>query len=376
MVNSISAACAALGLTINLKKTVVMYQPAPSKLYVEPLITVNGQRLENVPKFVYLGSTLSAAGLDDEISYRISRASSAFGRLDGRLWRHHNISSQTKVKVYNTCVLPSLLYGSEAWVLYRRQVRRLERFHQFSLRKILGINWKMAISDLEVLERSGSRSIESMILQRRLRWGGHLVRMSDERLPKQLLYGELEEGRRPAHKPKLRFKDCLKKALMLTGIGADSWERKAHDRDGWRRMVHDGCLMFERERVRYERIRKGLRCGEHVESERVELFVCVICGRRCLSRAGLVSHHRTHRNRPMANSDVVTENKNGTCVKCGKVCLSDGGLKRHARRKHKVATASPAGQYICFICNKVCKSLAGLKSHVRASHDNMHEYIK
>ena len=107
----------------------------------------------------------------------------------------------------------------------------------------------MAISDLEVLERSGSRSIESMILQRRLRWGGHVVRMSDERLPKQLLYGELEEGRRPAHKPKLRFKDCLKKALMLTGIGADSWERKAHDRDGWRRMVHDGCLMFERERV-------------------------------------------------------------------------------------------------------------------------------
>eukprot|EP00106_Octopus_bimaculoides_P000304 XP_014767746.1 PREDICTED: uncharacterized protein LOC106867398 [Octopus bimaculoides] len=43
MLNAISAACAVLGLMINFKKTVIMYQPTLSKMYVEPFITVNGQ---------------------------------------------------------------------------------------------------------------------------------------------------------------------------------------------------------------------------------------------------------------------------------------------------------------------------------------------
>ena len=50
-------------LTINIKKTEVVYQWAPGKPYNEPTITVKGQRLQLVDKFSYLGSTLS--GVDD-----------------------------------------------------------------------------------------------------------------------------------------------------------------------------------------------------------------------------------------------------------------------------------------------------------------------
>ena len=39
----------------------VVHQPAPGKPYGEPTITVNGQKLQVVDRFTYLGSTLSRA---------------------------------------------------------------------------------------------------------------------------------------------------------------------------------------------------------------------------------------------------------------------------------------------------------------------------
>ena len=57
-VDKFSAACNNFGLTIS-TKTEVMHQPAPRKPYVEPNASVNGQRLNVVEKFTYLGSTLS-----------------------------------------------------------------------------------------------------------------------------------------------------------------------------------------------------------------------------------------------------------------------------------------------------------------------------
>ena len=57
-VNTFSDVCNNFGLTISTKKTEVMHQPAPGKPYIKPNISVNGQRVNVVEK--YLGSTLSA----------------------------------------------------------------------------------------------------------------------------------------------------------------------------------------------------------------------------------------------------------------------------------------------------------------------------
>ena len=106
LMDSFEAACTALGLTISLKKTVLIYQPTSRKTYVEPSIYVYGQKLKVVPKFVYLGRTLNCSNsIDDEVGLRISKASHAFGILHKRLWSRHGTSKRTKVKVYNACVL-------------------------------------------------------------------------------------------------------------------------------------------------------------------------------------------------------------------------------------------------------------------------------
>ena len=58
-VDQVYDSCDSFDLTIGIKKTEVLYQPAPRKPYKEPTITVKGQRLPVVDKFTYLGSTLA-----------------------------------------------------------------------------------------------------------------------------------------------------------------------------------------------------------------------------------------------------------------------------------------------------------------------------
>ena len=73
------------------------------------------------------------------------------------------------------------------------------------------------------LGKAGIQSIQSMIMKSCLRWVGHIVRMDDGRLPRQLFYGEMWEGKRRALKPKKRFKDTIKYFLKQSGLSVDQW---------------------------------------------------------------------------------------------------------------------------------------------------------
>ena len=82
------------------------------------------------------------AQMDEDIKVRISKASSAYGRLQERVWKPHGIKLNTKIKVYRATVLTTLLYGAEAWIGYRRHVKMLDAFHMRPLRYMyhMGIN--------------------------------------------------------------------------------------------------------------------------------------------------------------------------------------------------------------------------------------------
>ena len=202
-----------LGLSINIGKTEFLkYTPLPPVNTVNLLI--DGLPINEVECFRYLGSHISAdCQLDDEINHRIKQAHCAFGRLRKRVFENRNIKLKTKVSVYNAVVLSSLLYGSESWTLYRRQLKSLEKFHMTCLRRLLRVTWRDKVPNTMVLKRTNSRSLENMLYQSQLRWLGHVIRMKDDRLPKQLLYGELSLGSRAVGAPAKRFRDSALKTL-------------------------------------------------------------------------------------------------------------------------------------------------------------------
>ncbi|KAI8517816.1 hypothetical protein Bbelb_038330 [Branchiostoma belcheri] len=136
--------------------------------------------------------------------------------------------------VYNACVLSTLLYGSETWSTYAKQEHRLNAFHMRCIRRILGISWKDKVTNAEVLSRAGLPTMFTLLRQRRLRWLGHVRRMEDGRIPKDLLYGELILGKRSTGRPQLRLKDVCKGDLKALDINTEHWKDLADDRARWR----------------------------------------------------------------------------------------------------------------------------------------------
>ena len=297
VVNSFARAASRYGLTISIKKTEVMFQPKPGAPPHSPIITIDGERLNAVDKFCYLGGVLSQnARIDDEITARIGKASAAFGRLRHRLWSDHGIRLSTKIAVYRAVVLSTLLYGCESWTCYRQHVRKLDRFHLRCLRKICNISWKDKIPDTEVLERCRCTGVEALLIQAQLRWSAHVVRMEDSRIPKALFYGELVDGRRPQGGQYKRYKDVLTAALKSCNINTDTWEAAASNRSVWRKLCREGVEHFERTRVE---VKKERRRARYAAAERPRTpnddHICEVCRRPCRSRIGLLSHRRTHR---------------------------------------------------------------------------------
>jgi len=138
-----------------------------------------------------------------------------------------------KVAVYRAVCVSVMLYGCEAWTLYRRHINAFEEFHIRSLQSILGIRWWQKIPHTELFEQAGITPAEHLLLQRQLRWLGHVIRMPDNRLLRRLLYGELAVGLRSVCRPKKRFIDHIKANRLKCNIKPSDLEDPATDRDIW-----------------------------------------------------------------------------------------------------------------------------------------------
>ena len=160
--------------------------------------------------------------IDDEVNARIVKARAAFGRLRGSIWDRSAIRFDTKLNVYRSVVLPTLLYACETWTVYQRHAKRLNHFHTSCLRKLLKIKWQDRIPDIEVLKRAGMQSVHTLLKLAQLRWTGHVTRMPDERLPTKILYGELQVGKRSHGGQKKRYKETLKASLKDFNIPTES----------------------------------------------------------------------------------------------------------------------------------------------------------
>ena len=67
---------------------------------------------------------------------------------------------------------------------------------------MLRVSWQDRLTNNDVLLRCGSVNLETVKASRTLRWGGHLSRVDEERLPKIAFYGERTDGTRPVGRPK------------------------------------------------------------------------------------------------------------------------------------------------------------------------------
>ena len=135
-----------------------------------------------------------------------------------------------------------------------------------------------------------------------MRWLGHVVRMENGRIPKDLLYGELKQGNRSKGRPRLRFKDVCKRDLRALEVGLAAWEAVASDRKTWRQAVRGGLSSYEESLAQQQEEKRQRRKDQGQTTRPASDFVCTQCGRDCHSHIDLSSHTQ----RCMRNTNTVS----------------------------------------------------------------------
>ena len=79
-------------------------------------IKVNGQKLETVTSFKYLGSVITDEGSKPEILFRIAQTTAALTRLKP-VWNDRSISLSSKILLVRSLVTSIFLYACDSWTL-------------------------------------------------------------------------------------------------------------------------------------------------------------------------------------------------------------------------------------------------------------------
>ena len=142
------------------------------------------------------------------------------------------------------------------------------------------------------------QSVHTLLKSAQLRWTGQVTRMPDERLPKKILYGELQVGKRSHGGQKKRYKDTLKASHIQTSTYQQSWEQIAQDQAKWQGLIRKGAGEYEAKRIsKSEQKRAQLKARAKASPKELSSsdLSCAICNRQFRANIGLISHLRTHK---------------------------------------------------------------------------------
>ena len=223
-----------VGLEINRTKTKVMAAQPREDIS----IVLEGEAIGRVESFEYLGSFVCQDGdVRKEAGVRVGKAGAVFSRMK-KVWNSGGISLKTKLRLFNATVMTVLLYGSETWKGLKEIENKLRVFESNCLRKIMNIKWYEHVTEEEVRRRSGQQSVIQKWKTQRWRYYGHVLRMSEERLPKQVL-SWTPEGRRRRGRPKDTWRRTIQRDVRSKELTDEDVQSAAHCREEWRRFIAD-----------------------------------------------------------------------------------------------------------------------------------------
>ena len=159
-------------------------------------INLQGQNLERVNTFKYLGATLAENGdLTAEMTHRIQTGWQNWKRVSGILC-DRRISLRVKGKVYKTVVRPAMMYGAETWAVKKAQEKKLDVAEMRMLRWVSGVAKLDRIRNERIRGTTKVGEISKKVQESRLKWYGHVLRRQDEYVGKRVMVMEVPGKRR------------------------------------------------------------------------------------------------------------------------------------------------------------------------------------
>ena len=175
-------------------------------------INIQGENLEQINTFKYLGATLAENGdLDTEMTHRIQSGWKTWKRISGILC-DRRIHFRVKGKVYKTVVRLAMMYGAETCAMKKTQEKKLDVAEMRMLR------WMSGVTKLDIIRNERIRGttkvgeISKKVQESRLKWYGHVLRREDECVGKRVM-GIEGPGKRRRERPKWEWLDSIRNDL-------------------------------------------------------------------------------------------------------------------------------------------------------------------
>ena len=122
-------------LKLNIQKTKIMASGSIT------LWQIDGETMETVRDFIFLGSKITA---DGDCSHEIKRClllgRKAMTNLDSLL-KSRDITLPTKVCLVKAMIFPIVMYGCVRWTIKKADHQRTDAFELWCGRRLLGVPW-------------------------------------------------------------------------------------------------------------------------------------------------------------------------------------------------------------------------------------------
>jgi len=196
-----------------------------------------------VEEFVYLGSVIhSSTRSTCDISHRSAITRAAMQSLDNQIWRSR-LTISTKLKLYNTCILPIFLYGSDSWS--KTDARKIDALDQWCLRMLLGIKWYQFVRNDDVRRLTKQPKFTAIIQSLWLTLFGHIMCMDNNADAKRILLASpLADWRRQLGRPRITWLSTIQQDLKHHHLTLPEAADLAQNRPLWRMMSTYGTTQF------------------------------------------------------------------------------------------------------------------------------------
>ena len=172
--NSLKEESEKVGLKLNIQTMKIMASgPIPSW-------EIDGETVETVPNFIFLGSKITADGnCSHEIKRHLLLGTKVMTNLDS-IFESRDTTLTTKVCLVMAMVFPVVMYGCESWTVKKAEHRRIDAFELWCWRRLLRVPWIARRSNQSILrEVSPGITLNGMMLKVKLQYFHHLMQRVD-----------------------------------------------------------------------------------------------------------------------------------------------------------------------------------------------------
>ena len=287
-----------------------------------------------------------------DLAQRKKRGNLAWIKVKRQL-KHSKMSKKIQARVVEAVVESTMLFDCNVRVWYIRDIKKMQSQVDKMYRYIWSSKKQPPLMQMQednvnmqdIRNKLGIKSMRWKIEKRVLQRIGHVFRMQDDRLVKNVTLGWLTDLEAYPKIPGKKRKTVLywKRLVKEAGLDSSKMGQLTQDRKVWRSLINERMKYLEEWERKGAKSFQGVERGNrNIVAERDEIFTCDYCQKSCRSKAGLIAHIRTMH-------EVSKEKQSFKCDRCELIFTKEANLVNHKKICGGMQATQP-GRKKCQFC--------------------------